>query len=89
MSNNKKLKDIFDKYNKAIDQVSKEFIEELKCDSKTYGQVYIDLNLFEKEINYNSLKSLECKFITIGYFSYIKKLLEKEKNDLLLTNRSE
>jgi len=89
VSNNEKLKEIFDKYDKATDQVSKEFIDELKNDSKTYGDIYKKLSLFEKGIVYNNSKSQGHKLLICFFLGYIKELLDKEKNDLPLTNRSE
>lgn len=83
-----KLKEILAKYDNAIDQVSKEFIHELKRDSKTYGEVLRRLNLFEKEIMYNLRPEAHMNFI-IRFFKNIDELLEEEKNDLPLTNRSE
>lgn len=86
MGDSNKLKEIFDSYDKTIGQVSKELINELKSESKTYGEVYKKINLFEKEIIYNNFKSQNYKF-TLLVFNYIKEVLDKEKNDLPLTNR--
>lgn len=89
MNNIKKLKEIFDGYDKAINQVSKEIVAELKIDSKTYEEADRKMNLFEKEIVYNNLNSQNHKYLLIYLIAYVKELLEKEKNDLPLTNRSE
>ena len=88
MNGNKKLKEILDRYDKDIDQISKEFIDELKSDSKTYSEVYRKLDLFQKEILFHNSKSQGYKDLVICFFIYTKELLENEKNDLPLTNRS-
>ena len=88
MNNNKNLKEIFEKYDKTIDQISKEFIDELKNNSETYRDVLERVNLFEKEIMYDHSKSQSHRFLLCSIFNYIRGLMEKEKNDLLITNRS-
>lgn len=88
MGKHENLKIILEKYNKFIAEISKEFINELKSDSNTYKEVNKKLNIFEKEIIYNNFQSEEHKSLNILFLKYIKELLEDEKNDLPLTNRS-
>ena len=79
------LKTIFNKYSECIDPVSKEFIEELKKDCKTYREVYRKLNRFEKEISWNHDNE---KYASMVFVAYVKSLLDREMNDSPLTNRS-
>lgn len=71
-----------------MEEASKEFINELKSDSKTYKEVQRKLDLFDKEIKYTNSQSQLYKFMNVCFIRYIKGLLEDEKNDLPLTNRS-
>jgi hypothetical protein len=86
MNKYKKLKDILDKYDEAIEKISKEFISELKNNCKTYGDVYKELKRFDKEIKYNYSDEV-CK--NTIFITYVDSLIEKEKNDLQVTNRLE
>ncbi|MFQ9979585.1 hypothetical protein [Clostridium cadaveris] len=70
------LKEIYNKHIVTMDQISKEFIEELKKDSKTYRDVSNKLNSFEKELLWDNGKRIDKEFI-----SHIIGLLEKEMND--------
>lgn len=72
----KNLKEIYSKYTANMDQISKEFIQELKKGSKTYREVSNKLNSFEKELLWNNGKHVDKEFI-----SHIIVLLEKEMND--------
>lgn len=73
------LKEIYNKHIVTMDQISKEFIEELKKDSKTNRDVYNKLNSFEKELLWDNGKCVDKEFI-----SHIIGLLEKEMNDSLI-----
>lgn len=77
------LKNIYIKFNKSIDVIAKEFVEELKSGCKTYENMNNKLNGFEKDIIYSNNSQENRVFI-----SYIKNLINREMNDLQITNRS-
>lgn len=77
------LKNIYRKFNKNIDIIAKEFIEELKVGCITYENVKNKLDKFEKDIMYSNNTQEDKTIIT-----YIRKLIDKEMNDLHIANRS-
>lgn len=77
------LKNIYIKFNKNIDMIAKEFIEELKVGCITYENVKKKLDKFEKDIMYSNNDPLG-----IVMFAYVRVLINKEMNDLHITNRS-
>lgn len=79
---NENLRGILDAYDRATDRTIEEIINELKRNSQTYKQVESKLMRFKKEIQFEHPNKYS------HLFSEILKLLEEEKNDLPLTNRS-
>ena len=77
------LKNIYIKFNKNIDMIAKEFIEELKIGCITYENVKKKLDKFEKDIMYSNNYLLDKVM-----FAYVRVLIDKEMNDLHITNRS-
>jgi len=81
-----KLENVLDKFKQALDEASKEFIDELKCDSETYEQVGRKLHQFETGTLYTI--GVPHKMSVICFLNYVKEQIKKEMNDLPLTNRS-
>lgn len=80
----KRIKSILSEYDNVTNKIISEIIEELKTDCQTYKQVDEAFKLIRKEVEY--YHSNQQKY---GYlFDATKRLLETEKNDLPLTNRS-
>lgn len=85
MENINKLITVASKYDDTVIKISKEFINELKVGCRTYGEVYEKLEIFIRETRWSNSKAVSLTIL----IPCIKEMLEKEKNDLLLTNRSE
>ncbi|SHJ65374.1 hypothetical protein SAMN05444401_3583 [Clostridium amylolyticum] len=81
----KKMQCILESYNKATNKAVEEIIQELKSDCKTYKQVESEMNAFKKKAMYQYINQEKYEYL----FSLARKVLEKEKNDLPITNRSE
>jgi len=75
------IKELLDKIDDVTNEVAGEIIKELKNNSKTYGEVIA--NLVNLKRHYMYLNKDKHDFL----FSIIDDLLEKEMNDLPLTNR--
>lgn len=80
-----KLEAICNKYVESTNEILKEFMEELKKDCKSYKEVKDKLDRIEKEFIWSGGNE---KMLNIAIISYAKSLLDKEMNDLPLTNRS-
>lgn len=75
--------DILERYKQTTMEVAKEIIFELKKGCKTYKEVDKNLYIFKKTITFS------CDWKNYQHLiSIISELLENEKNDLLVTNRS-
>lgn len=72
--------------NVNVELILKSFIDQLKKDCNTYGEVLKKLNKYEKEISYINSEQREIKIV---FIQYVRSLLNKEMNDLPLTNRPE
>lgn len=72
--------------NVNVELILKSFIDQLKKDCNTYGEVLKKLNKYEKEISYINSEQQEIKIV---FIQYVRSLLNKEMNDLPLTNRPE
>ena len=79
------LKEILSKYVKSTNEISKEFMEELKKDCKSYKEVKEKLSRPQKEIIWSCGDE---KSLNIALILYAASLLDKEMNDLLPINRS-
>lgn len=77
----KKLENLLDKYDDSSDEISKEIIAEVKNNSKNYGEVINKLKILKRSNRWMSDNHESL-------FSKVEGLLEKEMNDLPLTNRS-
>lgn len=80
-----KLEEICNKYVESTNEILKEFMEELKKDCKSYKEVKGKLSRIEKEIKWSNGDE---KILRLVIASYANRLLDKEMNDLPLTNRS-
>lgn len=78
-----RLKYLLDEYDRALDDTAKDILEKIKAESKTYGDLEKSLDLLKKSMNYTFGK---LKYERL--FEKIDEILEEEKNDLPLTNRS-
>lgn len=80
----KKLEFILEEHYKHTQTVSEEILEELKNISKNYGDLKRNLEMFKKSTFFKcgAIQKYESLFIEV------EKMLEKEMNDLPLTNRS-
>jgi len=85
--NKKIIEEFLNEYDKSIDGLAKEIIKEIKKESNNYKDFNERYTRFKKDVlwEFNSYgyKLSKCLFTRIEY------LIEKEKNDLPLTNRSE
>lgn len=81
--NYRKLESILEKFNSTVEEISNLIIEELRKNSLTYKDLDKKINIFQKAVEFSS---------EIGKYDYlfkrIRQLVEQEKNDLPLTNRS-
>lgn len=82
---NEKIKKLLDHYDKTTQDVINEIIQEFKSNATTYKQVEKELIKFKREISYG----YEGREKYGHLFNIINNVLEDEKNDLPLTNRSE
>lgn len=78
------LKNIVAEFDEAINEKVSEFMNEIKNGCKTYEDVNKKMDLFLRNIRWNCGEKLYVVEILI---SHSRRLLEREKNDLLLTNR--
>ncbi|OHW61408.1 hypothetical protein EUAN_22580 [Andreesenia angusta] len=78
-----RLKYLLDEYDRALDDTAKDILEKIKAESKTYGDVEKSLDLLKKSMSYTFGKLRYERL-----FEKIDEILEEEKNDLPLTNRS-
>ena len=79
------LSQILQKYDVTVDAVANEILFELKSKCQNYKQLGRELMLFEKRTMYDFDNRLKYEFL----FYRIRELIEEEKNDLPLTNRSD
>lgn len=80
-----KLEEICNKYVEFTNEILKEFMEELKKDCKSYKEVKDKLDRVKKEFLWFGGNEI---MLNIAIIQYAKSLLDKEMNDLPLTNRS-
>ena len=73
---------ILKEHEKHIDETAHKILNEIKFESGTYGEVRKKLDRLRVSTRFNSGIKFE------HLFNKINELLEKEKNDLPLTNRS-
>ena len=78
------LEKIVDKYNQVFEETVIQIISELKKDCKTYVELQKKLIQFERDLNWRRETRGKMEPLLHGLRIYV----EKEKNDLLITNRS-
>lgn len=84
MENYLKLEPIYAELNRFTNEKAEELIKELKINSSTYKELYSKLDLFDKQIRFTRDSN---KFVNEALIAESKRLLDKEVNDLPLTNR--
>ncbi|HZK83333.1 MAG TPA: hypothetical protein VFC58_01375 [Desulfosporosinus sp.] len=78
------LEKIVDKYNQVFEETVSQIISELKKDCKTYAELQKKLLQFERDLHWRRETREKMEPLLHGLRIYV----EKEKNDLLITNRS-
>ena len=78
------LEKIVDEYNQVFEETVSQIISELKKDCETYAELQKKLLQFERNFNWQRETQKKMEPLLHGLRIYI----EKEKNDLLITNRS-
>ncbi|WP_238905662.1 hypothetical protein [Clostridium sp. YIM B02506] len=84
MENYLKLESIYAELNSFTNEKAEELIKELKINCSTYKELYSKLELFDKQIRFTRDSN---KFVNAALIAESKRLLDKEVNDLPLTNR--
>lgn len=83
-SKHKRLEKVLNRFDEAINAAVKEIIDELKTNTETYKEVDKDLKLFKKAIEFNQQNRQKYEYL----LNRVREVIEEEKNDLPLTNRS-
>lgn len=75
---------ILEEYHKETESIAIKVLDELKNESKDYGELKRNLGIFKRTTLYEYVNREKNE----GIFPIIEKALEKEMNGLPLTNRS-